>query len=167
MPDARPSTTPTGDERTMLRSFLTYVRAVAVSKPADLPLGVGGRADLVTGLTLLGIISHLTHVERWWFQHIFAGRDIDLPWSDSDPDADFRVPEGATHETVVAAYRAATTESDSILAAADLDAIAARPSRGGPVSMRWIGWHLVEETARHNGHLDLLRQRLDGRTGEF
>lgn len=151
----------------MLASFLTFVRAVAVAKLEDLDTAAATRPDATTGLSLAAIVQHLAHVERYWFQRVFAGDDIELPWSDESPDAEFVIDPEHSVGDVVAHYRSVIEVSDGILAAHELDDLCARAPREGPVSLRWIGWHMVEETARHNGQLDVIRQALDGRTGEF
>lgn len=165
--DDRPAPLRTADERATLASFLTFVRAVAVAKLEDLDTAAATRADLTTGLSLASIVQHLAHVERYWFQRVFAGDDIELPWSAEAPDAEFVVDPADRVEDVVAHYRGVIEVSDGILAGHELDSICASAPREGPVTLRWIGWHMVEETARHNGHLDVMRQALDGRTGEF
>lgn len=163
-------TDPDGDERATLVSFLAYVRAVAVAKLAALPDELARRRVEPSGLSLLGLCQHLTQVERWWFQRVLLGEELDFPWSDEDPDAEFRVAPDQTVAATLAEYEAANRRSSELLALHHLDDCAAFvPSSfpGGVVRVRWIGWHVVEETSRHNGHLDLVREQLDGRTGEF
>lgn len=160
----------TADEFTTLTSFLDYFRDVVLHKleGVDPP---GLRATLVPspGTTLGGIINHLTHVERWWFQEVYGGAALEYPWSADDPDGDFRVPPHATAELLIAAYRDACARSrEAVAAEPDLDRQVVRPgsTSGRTVSLRWILVHMIEETARHAGHLDLLREAWDGAVGD-
>lgn len=162
-----PRTDHQGDERATLQSFLTYTRAIAVRlvEGVDDDAARVVRAEPLT--SLLGLLKHLTDVERFWFQDAWAGRDLEFGWSDEDIDGEWRIQPHDTVASVVAAYRQATAESDEVLGAGDLDALAAKQvgAAARQVSLRWVGWHLVEETARHNGHLDILRQQIDGLAG--
>jgi uncharacterized damage-inducible protein DinB len=156
----------TAGEFTTLTTFLDYFRAVVARKLEGVDHD-GLRAHLVPseGTTLGGIVVHLAHVERWWFQEVYGGRRLEYPWSDSDPDADFRVPDDATAESIVAFYRTCCEESrKAVEADPDLDRQVTRGSR--TVSLRWILVHMIEETARHAGHLDLLREAWDGAVGD-
>jgi hypothetical protein len=156
----------TADEFATLTSFLDYFREVVVHKLEGVE-EPGLRAVIVPseGTTLGGIVNHLGHVERWWFQQIYGGRELDYPWTDEDPDADFRVPDGATSDSIIAFYRECCDESRQIVAAhPDLDREVPRGSK--TVSLRWILVHMIEETARHAGHLDLLRESWDGAVGD-
>jgi hypothetical protein len=113
---------------------------------------------------LHGIVRHLEDVERWWFRDVFAGED-DLSYasSDEDPDGDFRVPDGVAVADLVASYADECSRSDEVIGSApSLDAVSARQG----FTLRWIIIHLVEETARHLGHMDLLREQADGAVGE-
>jgi uncharacterized damage-inducible protein DinB len=118
-----------------------------------------------SGLTLHGIVRHLENVERGWFRQFFAGQ-TDLPFdsSDEDPDGDFRA-EGVPIADLLAAYAAETRLSDEVIAAApSLDATAT--DEDGTYSLRWVIVHMIEETGRHLGHIDLLREQADGAVGE-
>ncbi len=151
-------------ERTMLTAFLDYHRATLLWK-VD---GVGD-ADLrrpltPSGMSLLGLVKHLAYVEQWWFLMVFAGEDLPAPWTDADPDADWRVEDDETTAAILDFYRATVERARAVVAAADLDAPARRP--GKEQTLRWIMVHMIEETARHNGHADLMREAIDGATGE-
>ena len=148
-----------GDERTTLLGFLARQRDLVAWKLRGASAEVLGTASTPTGMTALGVVQHLTGVERSWLRAVFAGEDL----PPRERDAEWRVAPGTTTEQVLADYAAETARCDGVvLAATSLDAVAARE----PLSLRWILLHLVEETARHVGHLDLLREQADGVTGE-
>jgi uncharacterized damage-inducible protein DinB len=153
------------DEFTTLTSFLDFLREVVCKKLEGVE-EPGLRAVLVPsqGTTLAGIVNHLGHVERWWFQQIYAGQDLEYPWTEEDPDGDFRVPDDATADSLVAFYRDSCGRSREVVASnPDLDHQVPRGSK--QVTLRWILVHMIEETARHAGHLDLLRESWDGVVG--
>ncbi|WP_366146664.1 DUF664 domain-containing protein [uncultured Pseudokineococcus sp.] len=119
-------------------------------------------ASTPSGLDAHGIVRHLTDVERSWLRDVFAGHEeLVFDWTD-DPDGELHVPDGATMEQLLAEYAAGAARCDAVVAAHQLDDVSAR--RG--FSLRWVLLHLLEETARHLGHLDLLRELADGSTGE-
>jgi len=123
------------------------------------------RPMVESGTNMLGLIKHLAWVERWWFEYNFAGREIDFPWSDDDPDADFRVDDEETIGDIVALYEAAVADSNEIIDSSGLDDLAAVTRDGVSRSLRWIVGHMVEETARHAGHADIVRELIDDNTG--
>ncbi|GEB58329.1 DinB family protein [Streptomyces gardneri] len=159
----------TGDERRMLVGFLADQRATLVLKCAGIADGLAHRAVAPSTLSLLGLVRHLADVERRWFREILAGQTDAAPLfaSPADPDGDF---DGATPdpEAVTAAWdawHAAVAFAERFTAEApDLD-VSAHDAWRGTVSLRWVLIHMIEEYARHNGHADLLRERLDGTTG--
>jgi uncharacterized damage-inducible protein DinB len=149
-------------EREMLTGFLDWYRAVVKRKVADLSLQDASRIMTPTGLSPLGIVKHLAYAERGWFKARFAAEEEKV-----DPDAVFRIEPGDTVASVLAFYRDSVTESRRIAAGASLEAISKSESPTyGFVSMRWILVHMLEETARHAGHLDLMREQIDGKTGD-
>ena len=122
-----------------------------------------------SGVCLLGIVKHSAYVERWWFRAVFAGEDLPFPWSDQDPDADWRIESDETTAAILALYQDEIGQSRAIVqqaqdAGVGWDAKAKRPGRDH--SLGWIMTHMVEEVARHNGHADILRELIDGKTGE-
>lgn len=160
-----PQPPPDADERATLLGFLAHARAVALRLVEDLDDDQARHIGAPPLTSLLGTVKHLTDVELWWFQHIWAGTDPDLVSTDDDLDADWHVLPDDTIEAVTARYCAACDANDDLLRGGDLDAPSARPSnRGHHVSLRWVGWHLVEETSRHNGQGDVIRQAIDGLT---
>lgn len=163
---ARTETPKTGDERATLTAYLDYHRETLVAKVAGLSDDDAKRTPLPSGTSLWGLVSHLTYVERWWFAVVVGGLDVELPWTDDgDPDVDWHPADGATLAGLVAAYEAECARSREVLAAADLDAVVTPPDDREPRSVRWVLAHMVEETARHNGHADVLRELLDGAVG--
>lgn len=147
----------------MLSAFLDQQRWDVVNQVAGLSDEEMRRSLVPSGWSLLGLVKHLTEVERWWFQDRYAGRDLDYPWTDEDPDADFRIEPAESTAQVLARYDEAVEESRRIVAGASLDDVAPRAKRGQ--TLRWIITHMIEETARHNGHADVVRELIDGRTG--
>jgi uncharacterized damage-inducible protein DinB len=147
-------------ERDVLLYFLTKMRS-AVVRTSDGLTGKQQRTPGVpSGTNLLGLIQHLTAVEEHWFQRVFLGEDRSI-------DMSMNVPAEATREKVVAAYRQACARSDEIVRACpDLSTMAkiANPGENQTVSLRAIVAHLIEETARHAGHADILREQIDGAT---
>jgi Protein of unknown function (DUF664) len=112
-------------------------------------------------------VKHLGDVERRWFCLRFAGKDVAVLRTDDDPDADFRIEPDDTVASVIAFYRDAANDSRRIAAPSSLDDVSASESpHYGHVSLRWILVHMIEETARHAGHLDLMREQIDGKTGD-
>lgn len=156
------------DERATLCGFLDWYRAVVERKALGLSLEDATRVMTPSGLSPLGIVKHLSLVERDWFCWTFAGADVELPDVGDDNAPTFRVEPADTVESVVAAYRADVAAAREAAAhATSLDALSARPADVyGPVSLRWILVHMLEETARHAGHLDVMREAIDGRTGD-
>jgi uncharacterized damage-inducible protein DinB len=155
-------------EPKLLAAFLDYHRATLLWKVSGLSDDDLRRPMTASGVTLLGMVKHIAYVERWWFQAVFAGADVSFPWSDADPDAEWRIEPEDTTASIVALYEAETARSRAIAANADLDTLSQRDnSRSGErFSLRWIMLHMIEETARHNGHADLMREAIDGATGE-
>jgi uncharacterized damage-inducible protein DinB len=155
------------DERTMLNAWLDWHRATVFLKCAGLSDELAQRPLLPSSplMTVAGLVSHLRWVEHSWFEHIILGGPDLGPWTDDDPDKDFKVP-GVPLVQLLEEYERQCGRSSEIAASLDLDAEAAIPRERGRVTLRWLLGHMIEETARHNGHLDLLREMLDGATGE-
>ena len=149
----------------MLGAWLDFHRATLLMKIDGVGDGELRRPMTQSGTNLLGMVKHLAYVERWWFQEVFAGRSMDYPWTDEDPDADWRVESHETTGEIVALYRNECDESHAILRENLLDDLARHPGRSD-FTLRWIALHMIEETARHNGHADILREMIDGSTGE-
>jgi len=161
----RPEGPLTGPERPMLQAFLDWQRATLLYKCAGLTgEQLAERTVPPSGLSLLGLVRHMTKVERAWFRQRFAGEPVDDPFGD-DKSADFEQTDPAR---AAADYARLTEEFklvDAAVAHASLDDTFTH--RGELMSLRWIYLHMIEEYARHNGHADLLRERTDGATGEL
>jgi hypothetical protein len=165
--DTRPAPPDTGGERETLSAILEWHRATFELKCAGLPPErLSERAVPPSALSLHGLVRHLAGVERWWFRIQFAGQDVPLLYySDDDPDQDFDRLDGDPGEAF-AVWRAECDHSRRIAAAAvSLDETGTRSSTGEPISLRKIMVDIIAEYARHNGHADLLRERLDGAIG--
>jgi uncharacterized damage-inducible protein DinB len=165
MPDLPADPADAGDERATLTGFLDYQRGIVLRKVADLDEDGLRRPMTPSGLTLLGMLKHLAYVEGWWFRSVFAGEDVPFPWSDDDPDADWRAEPDETPVEIEALYRDECDRARAIVAEASLDDTVVSP-RGNTLSLRWILAHMIEETARHLGHADIIREAIDGATGD-
>jgi uncharacterized damage-inducible protein DinB len=159
----KPKTAP---EKETLDAFMDYQREAMVLKVEDLAKEQATRRLVPSLTTLLGMVKHLAHVEAWWFQENFAGRDIEYPWTDDDPDADFRIEDDETVEGIIELYKSKCVESRKVVANASLDDLSQKAARGMTRSLRWITLHMIEETSRHLGQADILRELIDGATGE-
>lgn len=154
------------DERTTLLAFLHHQRRFLVRKASGID-DAQARTESCppSDLSLLGLVCHLTDVERGWAQRALAGRPAPpIYYSDADPDGDFHPPDDLTLAEALARFDREVTDAESVYASTGLDEIE-RHERGF-YSMRWILIHLIEEYARHLGHADLIRQAIDGQTGE-
>jgi len=153
-----------GDERTTLLGVLQRQRDLVAWKLQGAPNQVLNSVATPGGMGLHGLVRHLTNVERSWLRDVFAGQDdLRYDWTEDDPEAEWRVPAGTTMTDLLADYAEESRRCDAVVTATpSLDVTSA--SRD--MSLRWILLHLVEETARHLGHIDLLRERADGSTGE-
>ncbi|MGD3107065.1 DinB family protein [Streptomyces sp. YGL11-2] len=153
-------------ERDMLQGWLDFHRDTLLVKCAGLtPEQLVRAGTPPSTLTLLGLVRHLTEVERWWFRRRFAGEPIgDLHCTEDDPDADFNDLDPAAAEADFAAFRAEVAACDAVAADRGLDETFTATD-GRTLNLRWVYVHLIEEYARHNGHADLLRQGIDGATG--
>jgi hypothetical protein len=161
------------DELALLGEFLDYHRATLVMKVSGLTQEQLSVSVPPSTLTLAGLVKHLALVEDGWFQEDLLGRDLPEPWAsapfDDDPDWDFHSAVDDSPSELLELYAAACERSRAAVAEVgnDLMAMMVRPTRRGErFNLRWILLHMLEETARHNGHADLLRESIDGQTGE-
>lgn len=164
--DARPTPKISSEKATLL-AMLDNNRAIMVWKLEEISFEDATRPVVASGTSLLGLVKHLAYVERWWFDDFFAGTDVDYPWSEDDPDADFRIDDGETIDSIRSLYTDAVRRSQEITDAAQMDDLSARDRDGERFSLRWIVGHMLEETARHAGHADLARELIDGTTGYY
>ncbi|MER5856169.1 DinB family protein [Streptomyces sp. NPDC059688] len=164
----RTDTPPSWDERTQLTTFLDYARATARAKCEGASPEDARRAPLPGSplMTLCGLINHLRWVEYYWFQVVFLGEEDEGPWTDEDPDREMRIAVDVPLAQLLTEYEEQSTRYRELVAATDLDAQAKRSMRDDRhPDLRWVLLHLIEETSRHNGHLDVVRELLDGTTG--
>jgi hypothetical protein len=159
-----------GDERAVTLWLLDYHRHVLLHKLDGITNEQGRRTVAPSDLTLLGLARHLGNVEQYWFGHVFLGIVPESePWrydDAADPDIDFHP--GATDRLSDALdlLHSEIERARQVTALHSFDAIAAGQREGQPVNLRWIIVHLIEEYARHCGHADLIRQSIDGSTGD-
>jgi uncharacterized damage-inducible protein DinB len=155
------------DERTSLTAWLDYQRATLLLKCEGLSDEQLRRPMVASGTSLLGLVKHLTEVEHGWFVNTFAQLDEPPVFiTEDDPEADMTATADETVQQLVEGYRAACARSREIVArAGSLDEVVPHHHLGR-VDLRWVLTHMIEETARHNGHADILREQLDGSTGD-
>jgi uncharacterized damage-inducible protein DinB len=149
------------DERTTLLVFLDYLRESVIRKAEGVPDEPARTPAVASGTCLLGLVRHLAGVELNWFVWAYEGPDVPQ-WDDDTAPA-----EGETVDRVVARYRAAIARANAVVEACDdLDRPGARSLRETePPTMRWLLAHMIEETGRHAGHADILRELYDGSVG--
>jgi len=158
---------PVADERQALTESLDYYRRTFELKCAGLDPGqLSERSVPPSTLTLHGLLRHLTGCERWWFRIQFAGEDVpNLYYSDDDPEQDFTDLGGDVDEAF-SLWHAECERSREIVAAGSLERTGIRRSTGEPFTVRWLMLRMIGEYARHIGQADLIRERIDGATGE-
>ena len=170
--DTRQDPPLSGDEVSQLYAFLDYQRATLLMKTADLSAEQLAQAHPPSTMTLGGLLKHLALVEDYWFCDVFAGKEEaeifqGVDW-DTDPDWEWHSAAQDTPEQLRTLLEETMARSRSVVAGVDLDTRAVRPDRrtGEHGTLRWIVLHMIEEYARHNGHADLVRESVDGLTGE-
>jgi hypothetical protein len=157
--------TETGNEWDTLTQMLDFLRSTIVHKLTGLSEEQAfGRPVPASALTPAGLVKHLTGVERFWFSIDFAGLDLEYPWPEDDRHGAFGIAPGDTVAAIVAAYEFECERSRQAIAGAGLDDVA----RGKDMTfvLRYALTHMIEETARHAGHLDILRESVDGQRGQ-
>lgn len=154
-----------GTERETLGGMLDFLRGAVIRKVAGLSEEQARRRSVPPStLTPAGLVKHLTGTERFWFSIDFAGLDVEHPWPEDDRHGAFALADGETLDGLVEDYRAECHRSNAAVEAHGLD----EPARaaGMDFTLRYAFTHMIEETARHAGHLDLLREAIDGKTGQ-
>ncbi|KRD13163.1 MULTISPECIES: DinB family protein [unclassified Streptomyces] len=158
------------DERTMLEGWLDYHRQTLAWKCEGLSDAQLRTASVPPSeLSLMGLVRHMAEVERGWFRKVLVGEDPGpIYYSEADPDGEFHLTEQDTWDRAHSVWQAEIEVARQNAAGFALDELSHGKSRSTdePFSLRWIYTHMIEEYARHNGHADLLRERLDGATGE-
>ena len=167
--DPRADAPLTGAEGEVLVGFLKWQRDTLKLKCAGLDAEDLARKSIATSnLSLLGLVRHMAEVERSWFRIVLAGEDAPAHFvTKDDPDADFNgvLPDPDMVTAAWDAWHAEVANAEKFVADHGLDLTGNEPWRG-PVSLRWVLVHMVEEYARHNGHADLLREAIDGAVGQ-
>jgi hypothetical protein len=157
-----------GPERAMLDGWLDYHRDTLLLKCEGLTEEqLKTRSCEPSTLTLLGLVRHMAEVESWFNNDLVDGPVAPIFYSEDDPDGDFDRLDDAVVADDVAAFRRCVERSRAFCARTeDLNMILGHSGSGKDISLRWIYLHMIEEYARHNGHADLLRERIDGATGD-
>jgi uncharacterized damage-inducible protein DinB len=155
-------------ERGMLDAWLDYHRATLAVKCEGLTDDqLRARAVPPSSLSLLGLVRHMGEVERSWFRHVLGGEQAPPRYySDENPDGDFDDVAGAGVAEAFGYWRDECAHARERVAAAPSLDVTGTGRRGERYSLRWIMVHMIEEYARHNGHADLLRERIDGAVGD-
>ncbi|GAA2112147.1 DinB family protein [Actinomadura alba] len=159
---------PVGDERTQLEAWLDHHRQTLLLKCAGLtPEQLRARSVEPSNLSLLGLVRHMAEVERSWFRHRVAGEPVEFLYCDieTNPDGDFDDVDTADAEADFDTFTREIELASAAAAGRSLEETFFHKYRQIEMSLRWVYLHMIEEYARHNGHADLLRERLDGATG--
>lgn len=154
-----------GELDTLLR-VLRQFREVIRWKLHGLAEEEARRPAVASGTNPLALVKHLGFTEREWFQKIIGRRVVFLPFDDANPDGDWVLDDSDTVESVIAFYEAECAVSDAMMAEV-VDPTALVPLDDGYVTVRRVVVHMLEETARHAGHMDIMREQIDGSTGAF
>lgn len=156
------------DERTILVQMLHYTQDTAAMKVRGLTQEQARTAPLPTSplMSPANLLNHLRWVEWSWVNNDLFGRPDEAPWTEENPDAEFEEGSTLPLDDVIRLYEEEAARTRAVFADVDLDMVRLREDRTPPVTARWILQHLIEETARHNGHLDILRELADGSTGD-
>ncbi|NEB01201.1 DinB family protein [Streptomyces sp. SID13726] len=170
MTTERPEPSTTADERSMLEGWLDYHRHTLAWKCEGLTDEQLRTASVEPSvLSLMGLVRHMAEVERSWFRRIMVAEEAGpIYYSEADPDGEFHLTDADTWEDAHRTWQAEIEHSRLNPARFGLDDISLGKHRrtGERFNLRWIYTHMIEEYARHNGHADLLRERIDGATGE-
>ncbi|MEO6468816.1 MAG: DinB family protein [Acidimicrobiia bacterium] len=157
MPDQKPPKS-TADERATLHTLMQYHRDSVVRKVMGVDELAARTSPVSSGTTLLWLVKHLAMAETLWVLHRFAGEPAAVVVYDEVTATD-------TVADAIAVYRATWHRVDAVAAAADLETVCANLADEPATNLRWVLMHLLEETARHAGHADILRELIDGHTG--
>ncbi|WP_432194870.1 DinB family protein [Streptomyces sp. bgisy027] len=155
----------TADEKETLRASLDRHRDAVLWKLRGLDDEGLRRPMTPTGTNLLGLVKHLGSVEYGWFVSSFGG-EVEPLWFDPCTDQDMRADQGETTQQIVEFYDRARAAADRVIAGRALTELGRPAWRDVEVSLRWVLVHMIEETARHAGHMDILRELIDGATGD-
>ena len=155
-----------GGEKEMLLAYLDFQRDTAICKLRGLSEEDARRTTGASTLTLIGLVNHLAYAERVWFRAVFLGEDVAAAGYPDDMSLYWSVPDDTTIDEVISAYREEIGRSNATVGSHTLDDVAATGrGRRPPMQLRWIVLHMIEEVARHLGHMDLIRESIDGQVG--
>jgi uncharacterized damage-inducible protein DinB len=160
---------PSWDERATLLAMLQYTRDTARDKCDGLSAAGAAATPLVTSplMSIGGVVNHLRWVEHSWIENRFVGGPDLGPWTDDEPDREFTLGATTPLSQVLEEYADQARRTDLLIAGLELDTRSQTPFASGDFpTLRWVVLHLIEENARHNGHLDVLRELVDGVTGD-
>jgi uncharacterized damage-inducible protein DinB len=149
--------------------MLQYTRDTAIEKSRGLTDAQAAAAPIPTSplMSVGGVLNHMRWVEHSWIENRFIGGPDLGPWTDESPDQEFIDGSTLPLQIVIDGYRAQAATTDAIIARLQLDDRSLTAFRSGDhPTLRWVILHLIEENARHNGHLDILRELADGTTGD-
>lgn len=159
-------------EAETLTAYLDYYRLVLRRKVEGLEQDALNRPLAPTDMTLAGMVKHLTYVEYWWYREVLLGQESPEPWAsvdwEADNDWDWHSAVHDSPDELLAAHDRACASAREAYDGLDLSTTSVKESHrhGGAFSLRWIHVHMIEEYARHCGHADLLREAIDGVTGD-
>ena len=164
----RPTEGESWDEKALLLNHLKFTQDVAVWKVRGLTEEQARATPLSTSprMSPANVLNHLRWVERSWVQERLLGGEDDGPWTKENPDAEFDEGSALPLDEVIRLYEEEAARTRAVFAEHDLDALMAKATPKAPLTARWILLHLIEETARHNGHLDIMREMADGSVGD-
>jgi uncharacterized damage-inducible protein DinB len=155
----------TGGEKESLHVSLDRHRDVVLWKLEGLNDEQLRRPMTPSGTNLLGLVKHVGSVEYGWFCDTFGQESESIPFDEADPDADMRAAPHETTTDILAYYRRARSAADKVIDELDVED-QGTAWFGERVSLRWALIHMIEETARHAGHMDIVRELIDGTTGD-
>lgn len=160
-----------GTERETLVGYLDYYRAILIDKASGLTKDQANQTLGPSKLTVINLVHHMAIVEHWWFHVFFSGGEVLEPWApiwDDDPDWEFDHSDEFEPEAIIGRYLVEIDRANAIISStASLEDLSVKDRKGEHRSLRWILAHLLEEIARHAGHADLIRESIDGATGDF
>ncbi len=149
--------------------MLQYTRDTGIEKATGLTDAQAATTPITTSplMSVGAVLNHMRWVEHSWIEARFVGGPDLGPWTDESPDQEFIDGSTLPLQTVIDGYRAQAEATDAIIAGLQLDDLSQTPFRSGErPTLRWVILHLIEENARHNGHIDILREIADGTTGD-
>ncbi len=163
----RTDTPPATDERSVMMQMLEYVQQTALFKVRGLSEEAARTAPIATSplTNPASLLNHLRWNEHYWVEVILLGREDRAPWSEERPDGELEAGLEVPLQVIIDGYSEQVQLTRALLADLEFEAESVEPLNDFHPNVRWIVAHLIEETARHNGHLDLLREMADGSVG--